>query len=151
MYELTSVPGKNGACSYCCLSYSDNRKYGGFVPFVDPIYQSGANTIYGCDCCQHCYKTLINMNQSERFQFLFSGSAFRGRRFDGFTVLSAALEQGRYPPELPATPLLKRPDLGSAVTIGSIECVHVSLIRWSETKGVPVYRSDRWREVKYRW
>jgi len=148
---ISGKPGKGEICAYCCLPYSEKRLYGGFVAIADPLYQPGITTLYGCECCRVCYQMLANMNVTDRFQMLFTAQAYSSRPFYSYSILVAAREQGQYPPEMPCQPIQLKPVTDEARSLGPLECVHVSLIRWQESKGAPYYGADRFRKARYRW
>lgn len=156
MYGVEGKPGRDCFCNWCQLRYSQHRPYGGFVPFIDPIYQSGVKTLYGIECCKHCYQRLLNLDVSKR-QGLAIGHDRNVPAQPTFTALGSDVREGLQAGEYPARGVSPnrikqafRPThqvRGLASVQGA---VHLCLTRWADTQGAPHYSRERWRTPKFK-
>lgn len=140
MYDVLGKPGKNSFCGWCEFPYSTNRKYGGFVPFVDPIYHSGVSTLYGVEVCEHCHKLLCSIDVPKRLLLAIGAGHQPAPTTPEFLTIDLieGLRTGHYPApaKTHCTPFTYAPSV--VIRKGSsVKGVHLCLTRWSQLKKAP--------------
>ncbi|MGY8873012.1 MAG: hypothetical protein ACKVJE_21515 [Pseudomonadales bacterium] len=140
MYDVHGKPGKNGHCDWCEFEYSTNRKYGGFVPFIDPLYQSGVSTLYGVETCEHCYEKLCSIDVSKRLLLAIGAahtSAPAEPEFLTYDLING-FDTGHYPTPAERTNISFTHEPSTFIRKGSsVKGVHLCLTRWSKSKSAP--------------
>ncbi|MBY4675902.1 hypothetical protein [Marinobacterium arenosum] len=171
MYGIEGKPGRFCRCGWCEMEYGQHRPYGGFVPFLDPIYHPGLKTLYGIECCAHCYRWLCNTDVGQRFEWAVHcgrklGDEIQPSNFPGLDVWQA-LSVGCYPTASPLCRLAPSSVDNSAAAfppvqpreaarpsnhlrrLGRLKGVHLCRTDWAETRGAPYYDPARWYRPQF--
>jgi len=147
MYDVMGKPGKQCVCGWCQMSYGPHRKYGGFMAFVDPMNQPGAQTLYGVECCERCYQQLYRFGMKQRLE-LATGLGRTLAPTEPNLLLNEARWEGEYPvsgPEHKGAVVWCKQSL-KLQSLSPVNGVHLCLTMWAENKGAKYYPQNWWKQ-----
>lgn len=127
------------------------------MPFTDPLWMPGLKSIFGIECCEHCYEQLATLGTSKRLACVLGLYRFVDQPkvpvFSGpEQALKDAMGHGTYPAETARDRESEVPRRCGPIRshnspqnsrLSPVDGVHICLVSWADNKGAK-YHPKGW-------
>lgn len=159
MYQIKCKPGKGARCGWCYMEYGPHRKWGGFMPFTNPLWMPGLKTLFGIECCETCYAQLATLGTTKRLDcvlglYRFSEQSKVPAFNSSQAEIEAAIRTGAYPAENARNRASEVSRSNGPIRccsspqnrrLSPVDGVHLCLVSWAEDKGAK-YHPKGWQK-----